>query len=118
MMLRALLSSAAALLLSACVVTAPAKTAAKAGGLAAKGTVAATTLTAETAWTAGELSVRVADGALDGTERALRLTILTADATGALARSTREVSATALEAELAALRRADAVVDVLVEPAR
>lgn len=64
----------------------------------------------------GKLTVRAADGVLDGTERMLRLTILTADASGAVARSTREIHSTALAAELAALERTDGVIEVIVEP--
>lgn len=65
----------------------------------------------------GKLTVRAADGVLDGTERMLRLTILTADATGAVVRTTREINAAALEAELAALERADNVIEVIVQKA-
>ena len=65
----------------------------------------------------GKLTVRAADGVLDGTERVLRLTILTADATGAVVRTTREINAAALEAELAALERADNVIEVIVQKA-
>lgn len=64
----------------------------------------------------GKLTVRAADGVLDGTERLLRLTILTADATGAIARTTRIINATALEAELATLERTEGVIEVIVEP--
>jgi hypothetical protein len=52
---------------------------------------------------------------LDGTERMLRLTILTADATCAVVRTTREINAAALEVELATLERADNVIEVIVE---
>lgn len=65
----------------------------------------------------GKLTVRAADGVLDGTERVLRLTILTADATGAVVRTTREINAAALEVELAALERADNVIEVIVQKA-
>lgn len=63
----------------------------------------------------GELTVKVADGVLDGTERMLRLTILTADATGAVVRTTREINAAALESELAILEQTDGVIEVIVE---
>ena len=65
----------------------------------------------------GKLTVRAADGVLDGKERMLRLTILTADATGAVARTTREINATALEAELAMLEQTEGVIEVIVESA-
>ena len=68
-------------------------------------------------YTVGKLTVRAADGVLDGTERMLRLTILTADATGAVVRTTRIIQASALEAELAALERTEGVIEVIVEPA-
>ncbi len=66
-------------------------------------------------YTVGKLTVKAADGVLDGTERMLRLTILTADATGAVVRTTREINAAALEVELATLERADNVIEVIVE---
>ena len=65
----------------------------------------------------GELTVRVADGVLDGTERALRLTILTMDAAGSTIRTTKLISSSALEAELALLERTPGVVEVIVEDA-
>jgi len=64
----------------------------------------------------GKLTVRAGDGVLDGTERMLRLTILTADATGAVIRTTREIHSSALEAELAALERMEGVIEVIIEP--
>lgn len=64
----------------------------------------------------GKLTVRAGDGVLDGTERMLRLTILTADASGAVIRTTREIHSSSLEAELAALERMDGVIEVIVEP--
>ncbi|MEM6904039.1 MAG: hypothetical protein AAF556_12445 [Pseudomonadota bacterium] len=63
----------------------------------------------------GKLTVRVADGVLDGTERTLRLIILTADATGAVVRTTREINAAALEAELSAIERMEGVIEVIIE---
>ncbi|MEO0466121.1 MAG: hypothetical protein AAF216_06225 [Pseudomonadota bacterium] len=97
--------------LSACIVTAPAK------GLWAGAKFAGKTVyyTGKGAYQVGKLTVRVADGVLDGTERTLRLIILTADATGAVARSTREISAAALEAELYALERTAGVIEVIIE---
>ena len=65
----------------------------------------------------GKLTVRAVDGTLDGTARLLRLTILTADATGSIVTTTRVIQATALEAELAALERTEGVIEVIVEPA-
>ncbi|MEO0548404.1 MAG: hypothetical protein AAFZ91_00680 [Pseudomonadota bacterium] len=65
----------------------------------------------------GKLTVNVADGVLDGTERTLRLTILTANAAGAVTRTTREISAASLDAELAALERTEGVIEVFVEEA-
>ena len=65
----------------------------------------------------GELTVRAADGVLDGTERMLRLTILTSDATGSVVRTTREIKSTALETELQLLERNKDVLEVIVERA-
>ncbi|GAB5458633.1 MAG: hypothetical protein Hens3KO_16630 [Henriciella sp.] len=65
----------------------------------------------------GKLTVNVADGVLDGTERTLRLTILTADAAGAITRTTRDISAASLDAELAVLERTEGVVEVFVTSA-
>jgi len=65
----------------------------------------------------GELTVRAADGVLDGTERVLRLTILTMDATGSVVRTSKLISSTALEAELAVLEQTPGVVEVIVEAA-
>lgn len=98
--------------LSACVVTAPAKVVWSGAKLAGSGVY----YTGKGVYQMGKLTVRVADGVLDGTERMLRLVILTADATGAVARSTREVNATMLEMELAALERTEGVIEVIVEP--
>lgn len=64
----------------------------------------------------GKLTVRAGDGVVDGTERMLRLTILTLDATGAVVRTTREIHSTALAAELAALERTEGVIEVIIEP--
>lgn len=96
--------------LGACVVTAPAKAVWNGAKLAGKGVY----YTGKGMWQVGKMTVRVADGVLDGTERMLRLTILTAHATGVVVRTTREVNALALEAELAALERTDGVVEVIV----
>ena len=74
--------------------------------------------TGKSIYTVGKLTVRVADGALDGTERMLRLTILTADATGAVVRTTREINAAALESELAAIEAAGKASEVIVEVIR
>jgi hypothetical protein len=64
----------------------------------------------------GKLTVRAGDGVLDGTERMLRLTILTLDATGSVVRTSRDIHATALEAELAVLERTEGVIEVIIEP--
>jgi hypothetical protein len=63
----------------------------------------------------GQTTVRVANGVLDGTERVLRLTILTANATGAVARTTKEISALSLEAELAAIEAAGKTTEVIID---
>lgn len=102
-----------AILLGACVVTAPIKGAWTLGKVAGKSVY----YTGKGVYQVGRLTVRAADGVLDGTERMLRLTILTADATGAVVRTTREVNALALEAELAALERSDNVLEVIIERA-
>lgn len=110
-MFRVFLAAFAATTLSACIVTAPAK------GLWAGTKFAGKTVyyTGKGVYQVGKLTVRVADGVLDGTERTLRLIILTADATGAIVRTTREINAAALEAELSALERMEGVIEVIVE---
>ena len=97
--------------LSACIITAPAK------GIWAGAKFAGKTVyyTGKGVYQVGKLTVRIADGVLDGTERTLRLVILTADATGAVIRTTREINAAALETELAALERMENVIEVIVE---
>ncbi len=69
-------------------------------------------------YTVGKMTVKVADGVLDGTERLLRLTILTADATGAVVRTTREISAASLQAELAAIEATGKATEVIIEVIR
>jgi len=98
-------------LLSACIIIAPAK------GLWAGAKFAGKTVyyTGVGVYQVGKLTVRVADGVLDGTERTLRLIILTADATGAVVRTTREINAAALEAELSAIERMEGVIEVIIE---
>ncbi|MEM9054768.1 MAG: hypothetical protein AAGB16_05535 [Pseudomonadota bacterium] len=112
-MLRAMMvAPMLALTLSGCIVTSTAGLLFNGAKLAGKTVY----YTGKGVYQVGKLTVRAADGVLDGTERMLRLTILTADATGAVARSTREVSSTALEAELAVLERTEGVIEVIVEP--
>jgi len=101
------------LALSACIVTAPARVAYEGVKLAGKGAY----YTGYGVYKAGKFTVWAADGVLDGTERTLRLIILTADATGAVVRTTREINAAALEAELAALERTSGVIEVIIERA-
>ena len=110
---RRLFLLAGMLLLAGCVVTAPAR--ALYGG--AKFAGKTVYVSGKGVYQVGRLTVRAADGVLDGTERMLRLTILAADATGAVVRTSRLVSSSALEAELAALERAEGVMEVIVEPA-
>ncbi len=100
-----------ALMLSGCIVTTTAGLLFNGAKLAGKTVY----YTGKGVYQVGKLTVRAADGVLDGTERMLRLTILTADATGAIARTTREINSTALEAELATLERTEGVVEVIVE---
>lgn len=109
---RMILAPIAALMLSGCIVTSTA------GLLISGATLAGKTVyyTGKGVYQVGKLTVRAADGVLDGTERMLRLTILTADATGSVVRTTREIHSTALEAELAALERTEGVIEVIVEP--
>jgi len=102
-----------AALTSACIITAPtsllyngAKIAGKTVYYSGKGI-----------YTLGKMTVQVGDGVLDGTERMLRLTILTADAAGAVIRTTRLISASALEAELAVLAQTPGIIEVIVERA-
>lgn len=102
-----------ALALSACVVTAPAKGVWQTGKIAGKSVY----YSGKGVYQVGRLSVNVADGVLDGTERMLRLTILTADATGSVVRTTREINALALETELATLERSDNVLEVIISRA-
>ncbi|MEL7542017.1 MAG: hypothetical protein AAGJ51_14035 [Pseudomonadota bacterium] len=110
---RFLFAPLCALFLSGCIVTSTA------GLLIGGATLAGKTVyyTGKGVYQVGKLTVRAADGVLDGTERMLRLTILTADATGAVVRTTREINSTALEAELAVLERTDGVIEVIIEPA-
>ena len=110
---RFFIAPAVALLLSGCIVTSTA------GLLISGATLAGTTVsyTGNGVYQIGKLTVRAADGVLDGTERMLRLTSLTADAPGAVVRTTREINSTALEAELAALERTEGVIEVIIEPA-
>ncbi|MEM6556063.1 MAG: hypothetical protein AAF642_09320 [Pseudomonadota bacterium] len=112
-MIRRLIAPFCALLLSGCIVTSTA------GLLVSGATLAGKTVyyTGKGVYQVGKLTVRAADGVLDGTERMLRLTILTSDATGSVVRTTREIHSTALEAELAALERTEGVIEVIVEPA-
>ena len=101
-----------ALLLSGCIVTSTAGLLFNGAKLAGKTVY----YTGKGVYQVGKLTVRAGDGVLDGTERMLRLTILTADATGAVVRTTREIHSTALEAELAALERTEGVIEVIIEP--
>ena len=102
-----------ALILSGCIVSTAA------GVLVGGAKLAGKTVyyTGQGVYQVGKLTVRAADGVLDGTERLLRLTILTADATGSVVTTTRIIQASALEAELAALERTEGVIEVIVEPA-
>ena len=111
-MLKSLLAAITALSLSACIVTSTAGLLFSGAKFAGKTVY----LTGKGVYQVGKLTVRATDGVLDGTERMLRLTILTADATGAVVRTTREIHSSALEAELAALERTEGVIEVIVEP--
>lgn len=101
-----------ALCLSGCIVTSTAGLLFSGAKLAGKTVY----VTGKGVYQVGKLTVRAADGVLDGTERMLRLTILTADATGSVVRTTREINSTALESELAWLERTEGVIEVIVEP--
>ena len=107
-----LVAPVVALALSGCIVTSTAGLLFNGAKLAGKTVY----YTGKGVYQVGKLTVRAGDGVLDGTERMLRLTILTADATGAVVRTTREIHSTALEAELAALERTEGVIEVIVEP--
>ena len=102
-----------ALVLSGCIVSTAA------GALVGGAKLAGKTVyyTGKGVYQVGKLTVRAVDGVLDGTERLLRLTILTADATGSVVTTTRIIQASALEAELAALERTEGVIEVIIEPA-
>ena len=114
MRLRLILAPLAALALSGCLITTPVSILYNGAKLAGKTVY----YTGKGIYTVGKMTVRLADGTLDGTERVLRLTILTADATGAVARSTREINAAALEAELAAIEKTGKATEVIVEVVR
>ena len=104
---------ALALFLSGCIVTSTAGLLFNGAKLAGKTVY----YTGKGVYQVGKLTVRAADGVLDGTERMLRLTILTADATGAVVpHHARNSLDSALEAELAALERTEGVIEVIVEP--
>ena len=110
-MLKPLIAALSAMSLSACIVTSTAGLLFGGAKLAGKTVY----LTGKGDYQVGKLTVRAADGVLDGTERMLRLTILTADATGAVFRTTREIHSSTLEAELSALERTEGVIEVIVE---
>ena len=111
-MLRSIfLAPLAALMLSGCIVTSTAGLLVSGASLAGKTVY----YTGKGVFQVGKLTVRAADGVLDGTERMLRLTILTADATGSVVETTRIIKSSALEAELAALERADGVIEVRID---
>ena len=110
-MLKPFIAAISALSLSACIVTSTAGMLFGGAKLAGKTVY----LTGKGVYQVGKLTVRAADGVLDGTERMLRLTILTADATGTVFRTTREINSSALEAELATLERTEGVIEVIVE---
>ena len=112
MRILAIAAPLAALFLSGCIVTSTAGLLFNGAKLAGKTVY----YTGKGVYQVGKLTVRAADGVLDGTERMLRLTILTADATGAVVRTTREIHSSALAAELAALERTEGVIEVIVEP--
>ena len=75
---RVFFAPALALFLSGCVVTSTAGLLFNGAKLAGKTVY----YTGKGVYQVGKLTVRTGDGVLDGTERMLRLTILTADATG------------------------------------
>lgn len=99
--------------LSGCIVTSTAGLLVSGAKLAGKTVY----YTGKGVYQVGKLTVRAADGVLDGTERMLRLTILSADATGSVVQTTKIIHSSALEAELAALERTEGVIEVFVEPA-
>lgn len=111
-MLKTLIASMSVFALSGCIATTAAGLLFTGAKLAGQTVI----MTGKGVYQVGKLTVRAADGVLDGSERMLRLTILTADATGSVVRTTREIQATALEAELAALERTEGVIEVIVEP--
>ncbi|MEM1106497.1 MAG: hypothetical protein AAGH87_08910 [Pseudomonadota bacterium] len=106
-----LLACLLCLALPACIVTAPARAAYSGAKLAGKGAYYA----GYGVYKVGAFTVWAADGVLDGTERTLRLIILTADATGAVVRTTREIEAATLGAELERLERRADIIDILIE---
>lgn len=112
--MRLILAPLAALALSGCIVTAPAKAVYN----TAKYTGKAVWWTGKGVYKVGKATVYVADGVMDGTERVLRLTILTSDATGSVVRTSREISAAALDAELAAIEKSGKAAEVFVEVVR
>ena len=112
--MRLILAPLAMLMLSGCIVTAPAKAVYN----TAKFTGKAVWWTGKGVYQVGKMTVYVADGVMDGTERALRLTVLTSDATGSVVRTSREISAAALDAELAAIERTGKTAEVFVDIVR
>lgn len=111
-MFKPILAAISLVALSGCIVTSTAGLLFSGAKLAGKTVY----MTGKGVYQVGKLTVRAADGVLDGTERMLRLTILTSDATGSIVRTTREIHSSALEAELATLERTEGVIEVIVEP--
>ena len=116
-MIRVLVAAGLVMMVSGCLAVSAVSLAGSA--LVTGATLAGKTVyyTGKGVYQVGKLTVNVADGVLDGTERTLRLTILTANAAGAVTRTTREISAASLDAELAALERTDGVIEVFVDEA-
>lgn len=100
-----------ALCLQACIVTTPARGLYHGASLAGKMVYK----TGRGVWTVGRLTVRAADGVLDGTEQALRLTIRTARVGGEIAVFSYEIAAISLDDELSSLERNEAVLEVVIE---
>lgn len=100
-----------ALALAACIVTTPAR------GLYHGAKFAGKTAyhTGRGVWQVGRLTVRVADGVLDGTQEVLMLTVRTVQAGGEVASFSYEIAAISLDEELSSLERNEAVLEVVIQ---
>jgi hypothetical protein len=78
--------------------------------LAAKGVY----YTGKGAYMVGKVPVQIADGALDASARVLTLTVLTLNAAGQVTSISKDIAATSLNAELAAINAGSSLLEVIV----